>query len=185
MAYPNRKKLTEFPAATPLISDSVVGIVANTVKLVTNQDIINLTNDNLLQATESYKSVAKIATQNETNAGTLDTAIVTPLKLQNKIFNSSNTAIGTNTATLNTINGSITYGTPFLNDLPKAYTLINSNIDNNSIILWSVSYNPLGDEQVYPLNYSPSVGNVTFNLGIVGGIVSESAIKINFTILNP
>lgn len=68
MAYPNRKKLTEFPAATPLISDSVVGIVANTVKLVTNQDMVNLVNENLnpftaeeaiYQSPEVYSGIGK------------------------------------------------------------------------------------------------------------------------------
>ena len=47
MAYPNRKKLTDYLSATPTITDSVVGIVANTVKLVPNQSIVDLVNSNL------------------------------------------------------------------------------------------------------------------------------------------
>jgi hypothetical protein len=142
-----------------------------------------ITSDSL--ATENAQGIAEIATQVETDAGTDDTRFVTSLKLQNKIFNDANTAIGTDTATLNTINGTVDFATPITGGVPRQYLINNNKITPSSVVLWSIQYNNLSDEQVYPLNYNIGTGIINFWVGITNGTDSETSIKINFTILNP
>lgn len=107
--------------------------------------------------------------------------LVTDLSL----FNPDNTVTGTDTATLNAINGQVSFTDPVSGGLPKQYQLFNNKIQATSVVLWSIEYNTASDEQVYPLNYSIGSGQIIFMVGITNGLVSDTLIKINFTILNP
>jgi hypothetical protein len=157
-------------------SDNFYGQVEGVFsQIITNKDT----------ASETVKGISEIATQVETDAGSDNTRFVTPLKLQNKIFNDANIVTGTDTATLNTINGTIDFSTPIAGGLPKQYTLNNNKITTSSVVLWSIQYNNLSDEQVYPLNYNLGSNIINFWVGITNGTDSETSIRINFTILNP
>jgi uncharacterized protein YerC len=137
-------------------------------------------------ATELAKGIAELATQAETNAGTDDEKIVTPLKLQRRLYDSANTTTGVASATLNKINGTIEYSSQFSSALPKIFTLLNNLVTLNTKLVWSIKYpNQLGDEVVYPLAYQTSTGSIVFYVGIVNGTASDSPIEITYTILNP
>jgi uncharacterized protein YerC len=137
-------------------------------------------------ATELARGIAELATQAETNAGTDDTRIVTPLKLQRRLYDSANTTTGVASATLNKINGTIQYSSQFSDALPKTYTLLNSLVTSTTKLVWSIKYtDQLGDEVVYPLAYQTSTGSILFYVGIVNGTASGTPIEISYTILNP
>jgi hypothetical protein len=125
------------------------------------------------------------ASQEVVNSGTNDDDYVTPKRLLNKFFNSANIVSGSDTATLNAVNGQISYSVPIVDGLPKNYILNNNKIILSSVVLWSIEYNNDSDEQVYPLNYNVGLGYISFWLGITNGTTSSVPIKINFTILNP
>jgi hypothetical protein len=126
------------------------------------------------------------ASQEVVNGGTNDNDYVTPTRLLNKFFNSANITTGTDIASLNAVNGQIQYSTPINSTMPKAFVLNNTSVNVGSVILWSIWYpSSLGDEQVYPMSYQTAFGQVVFYVGLAGGLVSDTNIIINFTILNP
>lgn len=132
-----------------------------------------------------FLTSANKASQEVVNGGTNDNDYVTPTRLLNKFFNSANIATGSNVATLNAVNGQVSFTTPVTAAGPMQYSLNNDRIQNTSVVFWSIEYNNLSDEQVYPLNYSVSPGNINFWVGLTNGTVSDNLVKINFTILNP
>jgi hypothetical protein len=136
-------------------------------------------------ATELAKGIAELATQSETNAGTDDERIVTPLKLQKRLLDTTNTATGTFTASLNKINGKVTYTGGFASADPYSFVLTNSFITTSSSIIWSISYTQENGEVLYPMCYTLTTGQVVFWVGIVNGVDTSSPFTVSYTILNP
>lgn len=137
-------------------------------------------------ATETARGIAELATQTETNTGTDDTKIVTPLKLQKRLLDTSNTASGTASATLNKVNGVVTYSQVVdSSNVYASFLLNNSFITSNSKILWSINYVQNADEIIFPCQYLvTNPGIVLFTIGCLNG-TTNSNIQITYTILNP
>jgi len=135
-------------------------------------------------ATESQVGVARIAQLALVNLGIGDDTIVTPIKLQKKILNSTNTASGTGTATLNSYNGVVSYSTPISGNTSAFYTLSNSFVTTNTVIQWSLQHTITGTETPIPCFYQVQAGIITFKI-FNNGAVAADGLKIYFTILNP
>jgi len=135
-------------------------------------------------ATESNIGVARIAQLPFVNIGLGDDTIVTPLKLQKKILDSTNTASGTGTATLNSYNGVVSYSTGLSANTSAFYTITNSFVTANSIIVWSLQHTVTSTENPIPCFYQVQAGTITFKL-FNSGSATANGLKIYFSILNP
>ena len=136
------------------------------------------------QATEGTIGVARVAQQILVNIGIGDDTIVTPIKLQKKILDSTNTVSGTGTATLNTYNGVVSYSTGLSANTGAFYTLSNSLVTANTVIQWSLQHTFSGNENPIACSYQVQAGTISFKL-FNNGSATASGLKIYFTILNP
>lgn len=105
-------------------------------------------------------------------------------KVNLTISNPSNVATGTNTATLDTMDGVINYTTSATSGVPNVYALNNQLVTPDTLIIWSVKYESTSDEEVIPLSYNCGNGFINFNIGMYNGTSSFYSIKIYFRIIN-
>lgn len=144
------------------------------ITLITNTDY----------ATESNNGILAVASILETLAGIGDNKIITPLKLQNKILDPINTASGTGTVAFDGYNGVVSYSTPLAGNTSAFYTITNSFVTANSIIIWSLQHTVTSTETPIPCFYQVQAGIITFKL-FNSGSVTATGLKIYFSILNP
>lgn len=132
-------------------------------------------------SSESALGIIQIATQAEVDAGTIDTKSITPLKLKNKVLNTSNAASGTTSATLNAINGIISYSTGANPSTLSYYTLTNSKISASSYVVPTIKVNSAEPAVLLLGGYSISGTQITFYVYNASGSTSGS-FKIHFQI---
>lgn len=149
-------------------------ISGNVVTIITNESA----------AAEGTRGVAEIATQVETNAGTNDTKIVTPLKQQKRLYDSANTATGATSVTLNTINGKAIF-TDSCAEAPSwvDYVINNSLINSSSLVAVNVQSD---SGSAYASLVSVHCGTGAITIAINDGFTATPGFPIvTFQILNP
>ncbi len=101
-----------------------------------------------------------------------------------KILDTANTASGTNTATLNTIDGVVNFSSTVKAASSRGYTITNSLITSSSVINWGVIYVYNDTEIMLTGTYQPENGSATFVIYNAGDTESNTdGLKIWFKII--
>lgn len=164
------KKISELTSVAANASGDMFPMVQGTTTYKTTLAKISQFLQGFLPATETAKGMAEIATQNETDTGTDDARIITPLKLKNfskwatkeNILDSANTASGGNTVTLNTTSGIATFNISIASDSKSVLSVDNSNITTNSVIAYGLKYTGQGNPTI--ISYECLSGRINFNV---------------------
>jgi hypothetical protein len=137
---------------------------------------------NIIASTTSY-GLIKIATQSEVNTGTDNTEAVTPLTLKGKFFDSSNIATGSNSVSIEGLNGTATFNRTLNPSETLSFNINNSIISANSILLYSIKYDSSSNSNLSILSYTASASDVTFYVKNTG-TSDSSTFSISFVIIS-
>jgi hypothetical protein len=137
---------------------------------------------NIIASTTSY-GLIKIATQSEVNTGTDNTEAVTPLTLKGKFFNSSNIATGSSNVSIDGLNGTANFNRTINSNETVSFTVNNSSIAANSILLYSINYDNSSDSNLSILSYTASTSVATFYVKNTGTGTS-STFSISFVVIS-
>ena len=137
---------------------------------------------NIIASTTSY-GLIKIATQSEVNTGTDNTEAVTPLTLKGKFFNSSNIATGNNNVNIEGLNGTATFNGAVHPSSTVSFTINNSSIVANSILLYSIKYDNSSDSNLLILSYTATTNTATFYVKNIG-TGDSSPFSISFVVIS-
>jgi hypothetical protein len=176
-----------YPLYNSAVYNSATEISRGIIELATLSEASAGTDEERAITPYSLKHVldSRRASQGQVDIGTNDIYFITPLKLQKRLLNTSNTTTGTNTAALNTINGKVTYTAGFASADPVSFVLTNSFITASSSVLWSISFTQESGEVLYPMCSTLTNGQIVFWVGIANGSETTQPVVISYTILNP
>lgn len=147
-------------------------ISGGVVSLISNADV----------ATETSIGVTLLANDTEMILGANNSKAITPFRLQTRTLNIASNISGLTSATLNTINGIITYSSGAASSTVSYYTMSNSYINSLSYIVPTIKVNP-GESAVLLFGgYSISGSTVTFYVYNASAFTS-SDFKIHFQIV--
>jgi hypothetical protein len=172
------KKISELTLVTNNASGDVFPMVQGSANFKTTLAKIATFLQGFLPASETAKGFVELATQAETDTGTDDATAVTPLKLKTssqwatKIskINTSNTATGSDSVTINAESGVATFTRPITHNDSFNFTINNSNIQVGDCIACVLKYS--GDGYPSILHYVITTGVITLhiaNLKVGGG----------------
>lgn len=164
------KKISELTLVAANASGDMFPMVQGTTTYKTTLAKISQFLQGFLPATENAKGFAELATQTETDTGTDDARIVTPLKLKNSSqwatkensFNAANAASGGNIVSLNTTSGVATFNTSINTDSKIVLSVNNNNITSNSVISYGLKYTGQGNPNI--INYECISDRINFNV---------------------
>jgi len=166
------KRISELTLVAANASGDMFPMVQGSTTFKTTLAKISTFLQGYLTASTSAKGVvdAEIATQGEVDAGTDDTKIITPLKLENfdkwatkePVLNTANTASGNSTVTLNAMSGVCTFTQHIVKNSLATFTLNNNNITNNSVLDFEIKYSGAGAPVI--MHYSTTPNQATFHI---------------------
>lgn len=172
------KKISELTLVTNNASGDVFPMVQGSANFKTTLAKIATFLQGFLPASETAKGFVELATQAETNTGTDDATVVTPLKLKTssqwatKItkLNIANTANGNDSVTIDAESGIATFTRPIAHNDVHNFTINNNTISATDVVETKLSYSGLGFPAI--LHCTCTANTITIhiaNLKVGGG----------------
>jgi hypothetical protein len=201
-----RKKLTEYPTATPSLIDYAAGKQAEKVKLFKYQDIYNLFKSNydsvyatissVTNALANYVTTSTLATTltnyvtNSSLVSTLNSYVLTSvytigLAGKQDIY-VANEATAASTVTINAKTGTAIFTAPILTNTVGQFTINNTFVGPTKRVLWSLNYDFAGGATGIPqiVCHNTTGSGITFYIKNIGVNNTNSNLNITFIILN-